>query len=608
MASQSIAGINVKIGADLTDLREEVGKVGDTIENNITTGQGSPVQNLANDFDTVTTKAEQANIPIGQIAQALTTIGTAIGGFVKGALQDALEVNEDTKGKVDDLKAAFDSMKVAIGEALIPLIDQWAPVVTEFLNNISKWAKENPETTSAILEISAAFGGLAVTAGAALPIVLAYNTALTGISASAIAAGAGIAGLIALIGLLIVDLYNAEEGVNSLNKTATESFSSVNGDAGGEKFPTWSAADDPTMVADAWGGVKESIEEVSVAAEEVGGAMEGATEDITETKTAAEEAQEVLEQMKLSMEGIGEVTQEVDLGDTMSTLNEVLGSEAFQTFTKEPIAEEVGESWNTFAESITGVADGFGVMEESLGEESPISAGLQQLQGTMGQVITTSNDLCTMFTTTLPTAIQTLLKYVCQVSIDEEGNMKANGGNTLYTSWGTIFGLFSDIFTVCQNLANFWKKDIPEAVKVMIDTSGKAESTLQSLSTTAQGCAGQFNALANAILAVIDAYNQFASLKIGGGGGGRGHSDLFKAEGGPVKYGSTYIVGENGPEIFTPDRSGYIIPNDELTGFGRNVTINVAFEGEVIGDADSIAGYVKRACEEAIREEVYAAA
>lgn len=56
------------------------------------------------------------------------------------------------------------------------------------------------------------------------------------------------------------------------------------------------------------------------------------------------------------------------------------------------------------------------------------------------------------------------------------------------------------------------------------------------------------------------------------------------ATGGPVTAGTTYMVGERGPEIFTPNRSGSIIPNDELGGIwgdlvgagagGAQVTVN----------------------------------
>lgn len=42
--------------------------------------------------------------------------------------------------------------------------------------------------------------------------------------------------------------------------------------------------------------------------------------------------------------------------------------------------------------------------------------------------------------------------------------------------------------------------------------------------------------------------------------------DLFKADGGPVRAGRSYIVGERGPELFTPGASGHIHPNGSFGG------------------------------------------
>ena len=41
-------------------------------------------------------------------------------------------------------------------------------------------------------------------------------------------------------------------------------------------------------------------------------------------------------------------------------------------------------------------------------------------------------------------------------------------------------------------------------------------------------------------------------------------SGLFKAEGGPVKGGQAYVVGEKGPELFVPPSAGSIIPNNKM--------------------------------------------
>ena len=50
----------------------------------------------------------------------------------------------------------------------------------------------------------------------------------------------------------------------------------------------------------------------------------------------------------------------------------------------------------------------------------------------------------------------------------------------------------------------------------------------------------------------------------------------MRASGGPVTGGKPYIVGEKGPELFTPGSSGKITPNHELGG--GNVSVNVAVD------------------------------
>ena len=53
----------------------------------------------------------------------------------------------------------------------------------------------------------------------------------------------------------------------------------------------------------------------------------------------------------------------------------------------------------------------------------------------------------------------------------------------------------------------------------------------------------------------------------------------MKAIGGPVQRGKPYMVGERGPELFVPSRTGSIVPNDKMAGGGSvvvNQTINVS--------------------------------
>ena len=55
----------------------------------------------------------------------------------------------------------------------------------------------------------------------------------------------------------------------------------------------------------------------------------------------------------------------------------------------------------------------------------------------------------------------------------------------------------------------------------------------------------------------------------------------FKAAGGPVRQGKSYIVGEAGPELFTANTSGAISPSGAFGGGGGvNITINGAIDPE----------------------------
>lgn len=87
----------------------------------------------------------------------------------------------------------------------------------------------------------------------------------------------------------------------------------------------------------------------------------------------------------------------------------------------------------------------------------------------------------------------------------------------------------------------------------------------------------------------------------GGGGGGidvagfgvGGHFTGF-AEGGSVAAGVPIMVGEQGPEVFTPDRSGAIIPNKALGGPVISITNNIDARGAAPGTEAAIARALKQ--------------
>ena len=61
-------------------------------------------------------------------------------------------------------------------------------------------------------------------------------------------------------------------------------------------------------------------------------------------------------------------------------------------------------------------------------------------------------------------------------------------------------------------------------------------------------------------------------------------SSFFRANGGPVSAGKSYMVGERGPEMFVPNAGGRIVSNDNMGG-STNIVVNVDASGSnVQGD------------------------
>jgi hypothetical protein len=101
------------------------------------------------------------------------------------------------------------------------------------------------------------------------------------------------------------------------------------------------------------------------------------------------------------------------------------------------------------------------------------------------------------------------------------------------------------------------------------------------------------------------------STPIGTGGGqvgkygtlGPNYGIPQRANGGPVMGGSPYLVGERGPELFVPGRTGMIVPNNQISG-GTNVTVNVDASGSSVQGNDQQAGQLGRAIAAAVQQEL----
>jgi soluble cytochrome b562 len=76
------------------------------------------------------------------------------------------------------------------------------------------------------------------------------------------------------------------------------------------------------------------------------------------------------------------------------------------------------------------------------------------------------------------------------------------------------------------------------------------------------------------------------------------------AKGGPVSSGQTYMVGERGPELFVPGRSGTIVANDKMGGGSTNVVVNVDAKGSSVEGNEQGANQLGRVISAAVQSEL----
>lgn len=124
----------------------------------------------------------------------------------------------------------------------------------------------------------------------------------------------------------------------------------------------------------------------------------------------------------------------------------------------------------------------------------------------------------------------------------------------------------------------------------------------------------QIFVIEQAISAIRNILTPFSpSTPIGAGGGLIGKFGTFgpnygipqRAAGGPVSAGSLYMVGEKGPELFVPGKSGTIVPNNKLGSSGSsNVVVNVDASGSKVQGDDTKASQLGSALAAAVQAEI----
>lgn len=158
-------------------------------------------------------------------------------------------------------------------------------------------------------------------------------------------------------------------------------------------------------------------------------------------------------------------------------------------------------------------------------------------------------------------------------------------------------------FNMAMDKVREFRETLNKNIGYMIDDFDRLGQIVASPSVDPAGVEKGCSAI---ISAVNEAIAALASLDSAGGGSGGGSFGGGRASGGWMRAGTSYLVGEQGPELITATRSGYVHNASETAGMynqqPQQIVINV--NGDVYDDARSMERKLKRAVLSVIEEQV----
>lgn len=202
---------------------------------------------------------------------------------------------------------------------------------------------------------------------------------------------------------------------------------------------------------------------------------------------------------------------------------------------------------------------------------------------------------------TLVPAFKTIWEFISKYLIPTISTILVPVVKALYSAFNQVADTIKNnednlkpLYSLFKAVAGFTRDVLAPVLGTVLSAALKAVgSVLSGLITGFSKLVGFIGDVVNGIKSIIDLVKNNPVVKGIGGlidnvfGGGR-------AAGGPVTAGTTYLVGEKGAELFTPNTSGAIIPNNAMGGSGTtiNLTVNGAIDPE--GTARTIVDVLNR--------------
>lgn len=254
----------------------------------------------------------------------------------------------------------------------------------------------------------------------------------------------------------------------------------------------------------------------------------------------------------------------------------------------------VKEAETDYGKSTETIAQKSSDMQMSV--EGSISGIESTLSGLSSAATSTSNSISSSMT-----SMSSTVKSVTVPVYDGMGNLVSSFKTTASAAQTSVQTITNTSSTAVSKSAEATTEIIKNSEKAWTSIN-KLDSTTASPEVDPSGVVDGCNEIVLAVEKAINALLNLSRMNVGAGGGfGGGH-----AAGGWMSAGTTYLVGELGPELITPTRSGYVHTAEEtediLGGQGGGITITI--QGDVYDDERSMRKKLKNAVLGVLQEQV----
>jgi hypothetical protein len=374
-----------------------------------------------------------------------------------------------------------------------------------------------------------------------------------------------------------VDLVYLKDGSLDVNETFKNTIDRIKG----IKDPAEKARVATQLLGKGWQTMAVMIEDGSAK-------LDASLKSVSDQKVISEEELRMAEDYRDAMNGLGDATEDLKVksGQRLIPLVTMVAEGAtkvleFDAAFNELVLDIVGKG--TQAEKP--LSDLAGVLDEGRINAGAFKTAIQQAKNPLDE-LTTSASNATVAIVNADTAWRDLTEQFNEVvALDKAtealGKMEAAAAEAFAT------GAYDDLVTYNEKAAEF--------MEILAEISGQMDGISSKeimIRFQTQGPAAALE-LAGYLARGAEYGGLSAADALGLAGISTGSNNVngrfrgARALGGPVAGGSSYLVGERGPELFTPTTSGNITSNSAMGG--NTITVNV--NG---GDPDAVVRAIQK--------------